>query len=73
MPKDEGASRSETVLLALGCVVVGAWVTVVLIQGLFPSHVVPTEVHGIAFVVASSLFGSAAWRSRKGNGGAPGA
>ncbi len=30
-----------------------------------PSHVVPAEVHGIMFVIASSLFGSAALSARK--------
>lgn len=58
-------ARRETILLALGCVVVGTWVIAVLIQAAFPTHVVPTEVHGIAFVVATSLFGGAALQARK--------
>lgn len=59
MPKSEQAELRETVLLVLGCVVVAAWIVVVLIQAAYPSHVVPKEVHGIAFLVASSLFGTA--------------
>lgn len=60
------SERNETILLVLGCVVVGAWVIVVLIQAVFPTHIVPTEVHGIAFVVSSALFGSAFIVGRKG-------
>jgi hypothetical protein len=68
--KREGAWSSETVLLALGCVVVGAWVIAVLVEAAFPSHVVPPEVHGIVFVVATSLFGGAAYANKKnGNNG----
>lgn len=65
-PRDRH-ERRENILLALGCTVVGAWIVLVLIQGVFPTHVVPTEVHGIAFVVASALFGGAAWQGRKGD------
>ncbi len=64
---DKGSTR-EKVLLALGCVVVGAEVIMVLVQSAFPTHVVPAEFHAIAFVVATSLFGGAAIASRK-NGG----
>lgn len=58
---------TESVLLALGCVVMGTWVLLVLIQGAFPSHVVPTEVHGICGIVATSLFGGAWFKARKGD------
>ena len=68
MDKSERRERNETILLALGCVVVGAWVIVVLVQAAFPSHVVPTEVHGICFLVATALFGTAYKVGRK-NGG----
>lgn len=60
----------ETVLLAMGCVVVCAWVVVVLVQSAFPSHEVPREVHGIAFLAATSLFGGAARQAWKANKGA---
>lgn len=63
-PREAGETR-ENILLALGCLVVGAWIVVVLIQAAFPSHVVPDAVHGIAFVVASALFGGAALAARK--------
>lgn len=55
----------ERVLLGIGCVVTAVWVVAVLVQVAIPSHVVPTEVHGIMFVIASSLFGSAALSARK--------
>lgn len=66
MARSDRRELNETILLVLGCVVVGAWVIVVLVQSAFPTHVVPTEVHGIAFVVASALFGSAFVVGRKG-------
>lgn len=56
----------ETVLLVLGCFVVGAWIVAVLIQAAYPTHVVPTEVHAIAFIVSSALFGGAAVAARRG-------
>lgn len=55
----------ERVLLTIGCVVTAVWVIAVLVQVAFPTHVVPQEVHGIMFVIASSLFGSAAIAARK--------
>lgn len=69
MGKNEASERRETVLLVLGCVVVGAWIVVVLIQAAFPTHVVPREVHGIAFLVSSSLFGTAFVVNRRGGNG----
>ncbi len=65
MTRRDKNERRETVLLALGCFVVGAEVVGVLIQQAFPSHVVPTEFHAIALVVATALFGGAAWAARK--------
>lgn len=64
----------ERILLTIGCVVTGVWVVAVLVQVAVPSHVVPPEVHGIMFVIASSLFGSAAWAARRSekNGSADG-
>lgn len=56
----------EAVLLTLGCVVMGTWVALVLIQGIFPSHEVPAGVHGICGIVATSLFGGAWFKARKG-------
>lgn len=74
MAGGDGANRREAVLLALGCVVVLAEVALVFVQSLFPNHPVPTEFHAIAFVAATSLFGSAALAARKaeknGNSGA---
>ena len=71
MVKRERGGLAERVLLAIGCAVTAVWVIAVLVQVVLPSHVVPQEVHGIMFVIASSLFGSAAWASRKSgrNGG----
>lgn len=60
--------RRETILLALGCVVVLAEVVMVAVQSAFPNHPVPTEFHAIALVVATALFGGAALSARK-NGG----
>lgn len=57
--------RRETVLLALGCFVVVAEVIGVLIQQAFPAHPVPTEFHAIAFLVATALFGGAAYAAKK--------
>ncbi len=74
MAGGDNANRREAVLLALGCVVVIAEVVLVFIQSLLPNHPVPTEFHAFAFVVATSLFGSAALSARKseknGNGSA---
>ncbi len=55
----------ENVLLGLGCAVIGAWVVGFLVQIAFPSHPVPTEVHGIVAIIAPILFGSAAYQARK--------
>ena len=68
MGEGERLAIRERVLLTIGCVVTGVWVVAVLVQVAFPDRVVPTEVHGIMFVIASSLFGSAAWAARKRNG-----
>lgn len=65
MSGERGTSWRERVLLGIGCVVTAVWVIAVLVQVAFPSHQVPQEVHGIMFVIASSLFGSAAWAARK--------
>lgn len=62
--RPRGSAR-ERILLAIGCVVTLVWVVAVLVQVVLPSHVVPAEVHGIMFIIASSLFGSAAWAARK--------
>lgn len=67
MSSRERHELREAILLGLGCVIVGVWVIGVLVQVAFPSHVLPTEVHGIAFVVASALFGGAALAARKGD------
>ena len=65
MAARDNGSRREAVLLALGCLVVIAEVVLVFIQSLLPNHPVPTEFHAIAFVCATSLFGSAALAARK--------
>ena len=74
MSANDSGSRREAVLLGLGCLVVVAEVALVFIQSLLPNHPVPTEFHAIAFVCATSLFGSAALAARKqernGNGNA---
>ena len=57
--------RRETILLVLGCFVVVAEVVGVLIQQAFPGHPVPTEFHAIAFLVATALFGGAAYNAKK--------
>lgn len=65
-----GDDRRENILLVIACSIVAIWIIGVAVQVIFPSHIVPPEVHGIVFVVVSGLFGSAALsaRSRKGNG-----
>lgn len=65
MPQRDSPERRETVLLVLGCFVVVAEVIGVLIQQAFPSHPVPTEFHALAFLVATALFGGAAYSARK--------
>lgn len=69
MTRRDKNERRETVLLALGCVVIGAEVLMVLVQSAFPTHPVPSEFHALAFLVATALFGSAAWQNRKSGGG----
>lgn len=64
--------RREIVLLGLGCVICGVWVIAVLVQVVFPQHVVPQEVHAVMLILIPLLFGSAALSSRKnGNGNGP--
>ena len=65
MAAGEKSAAWERVLLGIGCAVTVVWVFAVIVQVIFPSHVVPTEVHGIMFVIASGFFGSAAWQARK--------
>ncbi len=65
MPEREPHERRETALLVLGCIVVVTEVVGVLIQQAFPSHPVPTEFHAIAFLVATALFGGAAYAAKK--------
>lgn len=65
MANSERGSVRERVLLGIGCTVTAVWVIAVLVQVIFPTHVVPQAVHGIMFVIASSFFGSAAWAARR--------
>lgn len=58
----------EAVLLGLGCVITSVWVIAVLVQVAFPSRVVPPEVHAVMLVLVPTLFGTAAWQSRRANG-----
>ena len=37
----------------------------VLVQQAFPGHPVPTEFHAIAFLVATALFGGAAYAAKR--------
>lgn len=55
----------EGVLLALGCFITVVWATATLVQVVFPTHLVPTEVHLVMLTVAGSFFGGAALESRK--------
>lgn len=55
----------ETVLLLLGCVICAVWVVAVLVQVVFPTHIVPTEVHGVMLILIPLLFGGAALAARK--------
>lgn len=68
MTRRDKNERRETVLLALGCVVVLTEVIGVLIQQAFPTHPLPTEFHILALTVATTLFGGAALASKKQNG-----
>lgn len=61
---DRRRERLEIVLLFLGVVIVAVWLVGVTVQTIFPTHVVPPEVHGVTFVVVSSLFGGAALSGR---------
>lgn len=74
MPADERtpgeqqhAVRADS-LIFIAAWVLAIWGVAVLVQVIFPAHVVPTEVHGIVFVVVTGLFGSAAWSAKKSNG-----
>lgn len=64
MTPDPRRERLETVLLVVGVVIVAAWLFGVMVQTIFPTHVVPPEVHGVTFVVVSGLFGGAALTGR---------
>lgn len=66
---DKATEKREKVLLGIGCVVTAVWVIAVLVQVAFPTRVVPTEVHGIMFVIASSMFGTAALSARRTSNG----
>jgi hypothetical protein len=59
------SAAREKVLLGIGCAVTAVWAVAVLVQVIFPSHVVPYEVHGIMLVIASGFFGSAAVAGRR--------
>lgn len=63
-PRDPRETR-EIVLLVLGCVITAVWVVSVLVQIVFPSRVVPQEVHAIMLILVPILFGGAAWQARK--------
>lgn len=64
--RDLRSISREGILLGLGCFIMGVWTFGVVTQILFPSHELPNQVHVIAGVVATSLFGGAALASRKG-------
>ena len=65
MAAGDTRERRENVLLTLGCVISGVWVVAVLVQVAFPSHPVPTEVHGVMLVLVPLLFGGAFLTGRK--------
>ena len=65
-PHERAREIRELVLLALGCLVVGTWLVVVLIHAVFPTHDIPAEVHGIVFLVAGALFGGAVVQNKRG-------
>lgn len=72
MPQGEriGVAR-ELVLLGIGVFIVLIWGIAVMVQVISPSHVVPTEVHGVALVVATGFFSAGAiagWRKGQNNG-----
>jgi hypothetical protein len=64
----ETREAREKILLVLGCAITSVWVFAVTVQVIFPTHVVPTEVHGVMLVLTPILFGSAAWQSHKNAG-----
>lgn len=63
----------ELVLLGLAVLIAVVWATATLVQVIWPSHAVPTEVHFVMMSVAAFFFGGSvftAWRTngKKGNG-----
>lgn len=73
MPGSDPNERRETVLLALGCSIVAVWILLLLVQTVFPSRQVPTEVHAVILILIPLLFGSAWLTARKQVNGGNGA
>lgn len=64
----KGPANYETVLLALGCLVIIVWAIAVLVQVVNPAHPVPNAVNIVTPIVATGLFGTAYLTGRKKNG-----
>jgi uncharacterized membrane protein len=61
------------VLLGIAVLIAIVWAIATMVQVIFPSRVVPTEVHFVMMSVAAFFFGGsvfAAWK-RNGNGKGP--
>ncbi len=65
MAERDSRERRENVLLGAGCAIIGVWILAVIVQVMFPEHVVPPAVHGIVALLVPIMFGGAAWQSRK--------
>ncbi|HSE43747.1 MAG TPA: hypothetical protein VLA89_00305 [Gemmatimonadales bacterium] len=53
----------ELVLLGLAVLIALVWATATLVQVVFPSHAVPTEVHFVMMSVAAFFFGGSVFTS----------
>jgi hypothetical protein len=68
MSSNKDGSRDK-VLLGIAVTVTGVWVVATMVQIMFPSHQAPATVNVVMGMVVSALFGAAAVRAGRRNGG----
>jgi hypothetical protein len=66
-PPPEGRGH-ELVLLGMAVLIAIVWAVATLVQVIFPSHQVPTEVHFVMMSVAAFFFGGSVFSAWKSNG-----
>lgn len=66
-PKTPGREH-ELVLLGLAVLIALVWAIATMVQVIFPSHAVPTEVHFVMMSVAAFFFGGSVFSAWKKNG-----